>query len=118
VRWKWLAAGILLAIGWIGAASFLLCLGRNHLEWFVFPYDQWLIAALYFKHMLWWPQGMDAWMTHPLPWFVLAGLTPSFVLAVLWFSRFGRRKRPSPYGASEWASSADLRAGRIHAKRL
>jgi hypothetical protein len=104
-----IGAGALIvqAAAWIAGSSALLCLvtGRWHL--FVFPYDQWFQAVVWFRTVNLVTRLM----------IVGAGVPPTIVLILVVLTVFNlmrrRVKRPSLYGNSGWATAAEMRRGGI-----
>lgn len=116
---KRLAYGFAGAVAWVFVASFLMCYGRGQMAEFVFPYDQWLVAAWWWRSMLWMPHGSMQWVTHPLPWFILSGMIPTVVAgAGIWRAATRREPTNKLYGDGAWAGAADLSSGKIRQRRF
>ncbi len=108
------------SIVWIMSTSFLMCLGRDHLELFIFPYGQWIEAALAWQSMLWLPKSWAAGVHHPLPWFFMAPLLPTAVAwgVVRWLRPRAATQTEELYGGSEWGGDEDLSSGKMRARRF
>jgi hypothetical protein len=99
----WAAALLVLAAAWTAGTSALLCLvtGRWHL--YVFPYDQWLQAVMWFR-------AVNMVMRLAI---IGTGIPPTIVLilaALTVFNLMRRRHiRPSLYGKTGWAGLEEMR---------
>lgn len=98
---------ILGPIIWIIASSAMLCLVTNRWPLFVFPYDQWLQAVVWFR-------AVSLIMRLAI---IAAGVPPAIVLVLVMLTVFNllrrRVKRPSLYGQTGWANAAEMRRGGI-----
>ncbi len=97
---------------WNVATSAILCAVIQRMELFQPPFLQWLDAAALFSAVSWTIKT----------WIVLAPLIPSTVVFI-GAAALVRRWRPASlaraklYGASRWASDADMRRGGIRQSR-
>lgn len=101
------AALIVAAAAWTAGASALLCLATGRWHLYVFPYDQWLQAVVWFRAV-----SMVMRLT------IIGTGIPSTIVAVLIvltvFNLMRRRvKRPSLYGRTGWANATEMRRGGI-----
>jgi len=115
--WRPLAWLAVLGAGWVVTASWLLCKGLGRVDLFVFPYDQWLQLAACWRCMAWTPHSLHV-LSHPLVVFLVSGLVPTVLLAMLGvMSLLLRRRRGNMlvgatmplYGQSELARPPQLR---------
>jgi hypothetical protein len=98
---------IVLAAAWTAGSSALLCLATSRWPLFVFPYDQWFQAVLWFRTV-----GLVMRLM-----IVGTAIPPTIVLILVVLTVFNlmrrRMKRPSLYGNSGWANAAEMRSGGI-----
>ena len=92
---------------WIVGSSALLCLVTSRWPLFVFPYDQWIQAVIWFR-------AVSMVMRLAI---IGSGIPPTIMLVLIVLTMFNlmqrRVKRPSLYGHTGWASAAEMRRGGI-----
>ena len=96
--------GVVVAYGWIAAASAIYCWGRGILNLYTFPWVQWAVAAPWFNF------NDDVRL-----WLILGAIPPTGLLALLALVWVRNRPRPAPkvYGETSWADRTDMAGGGI-----
>jgi hypothetical protein len=106
-----LAFLILAPAAWIVGSSALLCLITNRWPLFVFPYDQWLQAVVWFR-------AVSMVMRRAISG---SGIIPTAIVVLLALSVFNRlrrrRIRPALYGRTGWAGREEMRRRGISRSR-
>ncbi len=88
------ALAVMLAYGWVAAASAIYCWGRGILDLYTFPWWQWAVAAPWFN-----------FRNDVRLWLILGAIPPTLVLALLVLVWVKNRPQPKPkvYGETKWA---------------
>jgi hypothetical protein len=95
---------VMVAYGWIAAASAIYCWGRGILDLYTFPWVQWAVAAPWFNFN----DGVRLWL-------ILGAIPPTGLLALLALVWVRNRSRSAPkvYGETSWANRTDMAGGGI-----
>lgn len=95
------AAVVALPYLWLVVASAIYCAGIGRQDLFVWPFDQWLQVAPYWRS--------NWWITL---WLVVSAAAPTFVLSVCTVLLFrSYRRAGSLYGKTAWATPKDMARG-------
>ena len=93
---------------WLAAASWIYCLLKGSAYPYVFPFDQWIVDAPWWRY--------DPWTTVC----VAAGAAvPTLVAALICIALFQIRRRNGRalYGKSDWADPGERKSGGIGQSR-
>ena len=93
---------------WIAAASWIYCLLKGPAYPFVFPFNQWIVAAPWWQH--------DPWTTVCV---VIGAAVPTLITVLIGAALFQVRRRNGSalYGKSDWADPSERKSGGIGQSR-
>jgi hypothetical protein len=111
-KWKAVIGTLLivaLAYGWLVAATAVYCAMAGKMDFFRFPYHQWLIAAPYYR--------ANWYMTVCV---IVSAAVPAAVAGFIIYAavRLLRRQSNRPvYGQTQWATPQEMASGNIVRKQ-
>jgi len=104
------AALFILPVAWTASASALLCFFADRWDLYRFPFTVWFHVA---------PDWLHTWRV--ALWVVGSGAIPTMLTAVIlygvWFRLSARKRQPSLYGSTDFATPAEMTRGGLKIDR-